>query len=72
MDGAFLAFEVLGQQRASGSVAFLPGGRAGEELLSEGLVLRRQCSLGGTPPGLKLQKGKLGVAEGFRPRAILF
>ena len=32
MDGAFLAFEVLGQRRAYGSVALLSGGSAGEEL----------------------------------------
>ena len=72
VDRAFLAFEVLGQRRASGSVALLPGGRTGEELLSEGLVLRRRCGLGGTHPGLKLPKGKLGVAEGFRPGPVLF
>ena len=76
VDGAFLAFEVLGQRRAYGSVALLSGGRAGEELLSEGLVLRRQGGLGGhldgTHPGLEFEKGELGVAEGFRPGAVLF
>ena len=76
MDGAFLAFQVLRQRRAYGSVALLSGGSAGEELLSEGLVLRRQGGLGGhlggAHPGLKLQKGELGGAEGFRPGTVLF
>ena len=76
VDGAFLAFEVLGQRRAYGSVALLSGGSAGEELLSEGPVLRRQGGLGGhlggANPGLEFEKGELGVAEGFRPGTVLF